>query len=167
MHPRAALAPRPLSRRSMRGGPRKKRAPAPPARAVKGSRHHDSGVSAYRIRLEGIRFRGRHGASKEERRLPQDFCVTLEVDLPVTALPRDDVRAQVFDYDVLANIVVDEGTGASYQLLETLAQRLIARLLSETRAIRVNISIRKFGPPTSASVDSASVELVGVQPSKK
>ena len=30
-----------------------------------------------RIRLESIRFRGRHGASRAERDLPQDFTVTL------------------------------------------------------------------------------------------
>jgi dihydroneopterin aldolase len=120
-----------------------------------------SSVETYRIRLEGIRFRARHGASRAERDLPQDFVVDLEVILPVTALPRSDSRARVFDYDQLATLVVDEGTRVSYKLLETLAERLIDRVLGDTPAVSVQVRVKKFGPPTLASVDAVSVELVG------
>ena len=120
-----------------------------------------SSVETYRIRLEGIRFRARHGASRAERDLPQDFVVDLEVILPVTALPRSDSRARVFDYDQLATLVVDEGTRVSYKLLETLAERLIDRVLTDTPAVSVQVRVKKFGPPTLASVDAVSVELVG------
>ncbi|MEP7119983.1 MAG: dihydroneopterin aldolase [Byssovorax sp.] len=120
-----------------------------------------SSVETYRIRLEGIRFRARHGASRAERDLPQDFVVDLEVSLPVAALPRSDSRARVFDYDKLATLVVDEGTRVSYKLLETLAERLIDRVLTDTPAVSVQVRVKKFGPPTSASVDAVAVELVG------
>lgn len=116
-------------------------------------------IQAYRIRLEGIRFRARHGVSRAERDLPQDFVVHLDVALPVSALPRTDSRARVFDYDKLANLVVDEGTSGSYKLLETLGERLIARILKDTPAIGVTVQVKKFGPPTAASVDAVSVEL--------
>ncbi len=118
-------------------------------------------VDAYRIRLEGIRFRARHGASRAERDLPQDFVVHLDVTLPVALLPRADARARVFDYDKLASLVVDEGTRVSYKLLETLADRLIERILADTPALSVTVQVKKFGPPTSASVDAVSVELSG------
>jgi len=118
-------------------------------------------VDAYRIRLEGIRFRARHGASRAERDLPQDFVVHLDVTLPVALLPRADARARVFDYDKLATLVVDEGTRVSYKLLETLAERLIERVLADTPALSVTVQVKKFGPPTSASVDAVAVELTG------
>jgi dihydroneopterin aldolase len=118
-------------------------------------------IKAYRIRLEGIRFRARHGVSRAERDLPQDFVVHLDVGLPVSALPRTDSRARVFDYDKLANLVVDEGTSGSYKLLETLGERLIARILKDTPATSVTVQVKKFGPPTAASVDAVSVELSG------
>lgn len=118
-------------------------------------------VETYRIRLEGIRFRARHGASRAERDLPQDFVVNLDVVLPVSALPRSDSRARVFDYDKLASLVVDEGTAVSYKLLETLAERLISRVLADTPAVAVQVQVKKFGPPTSASVDAVAVELTG------
>lgn len=118
-------------------------------------------IATYRIRLEGIRFRGKHGASRAERGLPQDFVVSLEASLPVSALPRGDSLARVFDYDKLSSIVVDEGTRASYKLLETLAERLVARVLDETPAFAVTVQVKKFGPPTNASVDAAAIELTG------
>jgi dihydroneopterin aldolase len=118
-------------------------------------------VETYRIRMEGIRFRARHGASRAERDLPQDFVVHLDVDLPVGLLPRSDSRARVFDYDKLASLVVDEGTRVSYKLLETLAERLIERVLADTPATAVTVQVKKFGPPTSVSVDAVAVELTG------
>jgi dihydroneopterin aldolase len=120
-------------------------------------------TTTYKIRLDSIRFRGRHGASRAERDLPQDFSVTLEVGLPVSLLPRADVKSRVFDYDKLASLVVDEGTSASYKLLETLAERLMARILADTPAVTVTVQVKKFGPPTSVSVDGVAVELSGVR----
>lgn len=121
-------------------------------------------IQSYRIRLEGIRFRARHGASRAERDLPQDFVVNLDVLLPVAALPRSDSRARVFDYDTLASLIVDEGTQVSYKLLETLAERLIARVLNDTPAQAVTVQVKKFGPPTQVSVDAVAIELSAQRP---
>ena len=117
-------------------------------------------VDTYRIRLEGIRFRAKHGASRAERDLPQDFVVHLDVVLPVALLPRSDTRARVFNYDKLASLVVDEGTRV-LQASETLANRLTERVLADTPAVAVTVQVKKFGPPTSVSVDAVAVELTG------
>jgi dihydroneopterin aldolase len=118
-------------------------------------------IERYRIELLGIRFRGKHGASRAERDLPQDFIVDLEVELPVEALPRTDARSRVFDYDRLASLVVEVGTGSSFRLLETLAERVLAAVLEKTPAQLARVRVKKLGPPTAASVDSVSVELLG------
>ena len=62
------------------------------------------------------------------------------------------------------SLVVDEGTRDSYKLLEFLAERLIARIFSDTPAIAVTVQVKKFGPPTSASVDAVAVELRAERP---
>ncbi|WP_438024313.1 dihydroneopterin aldolase [Sorangium sp. So ce233] len=121
----------------------------------------ESVIQSYRIRLDGVRFRAKHGVSRAERDLPQDFVVCLEVELPIALLPRTDTRARVFDYDRLASLVVEAGTSTSYKLLETLAERIIGRVLEDTPALGVTVQVKKFGPPTSVSVDAASVELSG------
>ena len=118
-------------------------------------------LDAYKIILEGIRFRGRHGASRAERGLLQDFTADVELELPMSALARADTRSRVYDYGKLAEMVVDEGTKSSYRLLETLGQRLIDRIFQESPAIAVTVRVKKFGPPTAVSVDSASIELRG------
>lgn len=118
-------------------------------------------VDQYRIRLDGIRFRARHGASQAERDLLQDFVVDLEATLPLDALPASDRRSCVYDYDALASLVVAEGTRASYKLLETLARRLLHRVLSDTPAVAATVRLRKFGPPTTVSVDTVAIELSG------
>lgn len=118
-------------------------------------------ADTYRIRLEGIRFRARHGASRAERELPQDFVVNLEVALPASLLPSTDARSRVFDYDKLATLIVDEGTVRSYRLLETIAERLIGRVLADTPALEVVVQVKKFGPPTAVSVDAVAIELRG------
>jgi len=116
--------------------------------------------SEYKICLDGIRFRGRHGVSDSERDLPQDFLVTVEVSLPIAVLPHGDHLREVFDYDRVASLVVDVGTRETCRLLETLAQRVIERVLSDTPATRVSVSVTKSRPPTASSVDSVAVELV-------
>jgi dihydroneopterin aldolase len=120
-----------------------------------------NGVTHYSIRLEGIRFRARHGASDAERYLLQDFVVDLEVTLPVDLLPDSDERNCVYDYEFLASLVVEEGTRTSYKLLETLARCLLDRVLNDTPASGATVRLRKFGPPTTASVDTVSIELSG------
>lgn len=120
-----------------------------------------STVATYRIRLEGIRFRARHGASRAEQALPQDFVVHLEVELPLSSLPRSDTRRSVFDYDRLSSLVVEEGTRVTVRLLETLGRKILDRVFSDTEAIAATVTVKKFGPPTESSVDAASVELTG------
>ncbi|MGD0678988.1 MAG: dihydroneopterin aldolase [Polyangiaceae bacterium] len=116
-------------------------------------------VQEYRIRLDGVRFRSKHGASASERRLPQDFVAHVELSLPPARLPGGDERRDVVDYDRLASAIVEEGTARSCRLLETLARRIIDRLFQESPATSVRIVITKPRPPTSSSVEAASVEL--------
>ena len=118
--------------------------------------------STYVIRLENIRFRARHGVSDSERELPQDFLVTVELALPVAELPAADRMQDVFDYDQISSIVVEEGTARPYKLLEKFAARLLDRFLSGTPAVRVRVAVTKLRPPTEASVDSVTVELTSV-----
>ena len=114
----------------------------------------------YRIRLDGVRFRSKHGASSSERRLPQDFVANVELSLPPTELPVADDRRDVVDYDRIASAIEDEGTARSYRLLETLARRIVDRLFADSPATSVRIVITKARPPTSTSVEAASVELL-------
>jgi dihydroneopterin aldolase len=84
----------------------------------------------------------------------------VELSLPPSTLPRADDRRDVVDYDKIASAVVAEGTARSCKLLETLARRIVDRLFAESPATSVRIVITKARPPTSSSVEAASVELL-------
>jgi 7,8-dihydroneopterin aldolase/epimerase/oxygenase len=116
-------------------------------------------VLDYRIRLDGVRFRSKHGASMSERRLPQDFVANVELSFPPSALPATDDRREVIDYDRIASVIVAEGTSRSCRLLETLAKRIVDRIFADFPATWVRMVITKARPPTSSSVEAASVEL--------
>ena len=94
-------------------------------------------VSEYTIKLHSIRFRTNMGASRSEREIPQEIVVDVELTLPVSALPKRDLRRDAVDYGVIADLVVKEGLAQPYHLLETYAQRLVTRLLEETPALAV------------------------------
>src|SRR5215217_19520 len=96
-------------------------------------------VTEYTLRLHAIRFRTNMGASKSEREIPQEIVVDVELTLPVSALPKKDLRRDAVDYGVIADLVVEEGRVQTYHLLETYAQRLVTRLLEETPALKVRV----------------------------
>jgi dihydroneopterin aldolase len=118
------------------------------------------GVSkAYRISLRGVRFRARMGASRSERDIPQDVTVDVDLTLPYETMPASDNVRDVFDYDRVARLVVEEGTARQHRLLETYARRLLERLLADTPATSLRVAVSKVRVPTTHSVDAVTIEL--------
>ncbi|HEY3594772.1 MAG TPA: dihydroneopterin aldolase [Polyangiaceae bacterium] len=120
-------------------------------------------IREYRLQLVGIRFRANIGTSRFERATPQDIVVDVELDLPLAALPKRDLRREVIDYEFVARQAVEVGLAEPYRLLETYVERLVNQLLNETPARRVRVSATKLRVPGSYAVDRAIVELVGTR----
>jgi dihydroneopterin aldolase len=118
-------------------------------------------IREYTLRLEAVRFRGNIGASAAERSIPQDLVVDVDLELPVSALPKRDAKREVVDYDLAVRLVVEVGLAEPYRLLEIYAQRLLERLLAETPASRVRVAVTKSRVPSTYSTEKAVVELVG------
>jgi dihydroneopterin aldolase len=115
--------------------------------------------TTYKIALRGVRFRARVGASRSERDIPQDVVVDVTLTLPYETMPaRDNVR-DVFDYDGVARLVVEEGMARQHRLLETYARLVLERILGETPATHVTVAVTKVRAPTTHSVDAVTVEL--------
>ena len=110
-------------------------------------------IREYTLRLEAVRFRGNIGASAAERSIPQDLVVDVDLELPVSALPKRDAKREVVDYDLAVRLVVEVGLAEPYRLLE--------RLLAETPALRVRVAVTKSRVPSTYSTEKAVVELVG------
>ena len=100
------------------------------------------------------------GVSTEERARKQRLSIDVEflIDARVPAAT-DSIRDTIDYGDVAA--VVEEICGAQpYHLIETVAERIAARVLSSFPTPGVRVLIRKIAPVTEPKVAYVSVEIV-------
>lgn len=112
-----------------------------------------------RIVLSGMRFEGRHGASEEERALPQLLEVDVELELDLAPAGQSDDLTQTTDYGPVigrCRAIVEE---RSFRLLEAIAESICRDLLAATSAERVTTRVRKLAVPVDADLDFAAVEI--------
>jgi len=111
------------------------------------------------ILLQGIRLEGHHGATDDERSMPQLLEVDLVVELDLRAAGASDDLAGKVDYGPLIEIcrrVVETG---SYRLLERIAGVIADGLLATPGVLACTVRVRKLGVPIDADLDFAQVEI--------
>ena len=105
------------------------------------------------IIIERLEFRSRCGVTAEERAKPQPLAVDLELDAPLDPAGHSDNLADTIDYAKIAQRLVEIGTTQEACLLETMAERFLAMLLSHTNHMpslgtssgrRINGVVNKF-----------------------
>jgi dihydroneopterin aldolase len=109
--------------------------------------------------IEQLEFRGRCGVTPEERARPQLLAVDLELDCRLEAAGLSDDLIHTIDYATVAQRVVDIGTLQESQLLETLAERLLAALFDEFPISRIKLWLRKLHPPISYVTRSVGINI--------
>lgn len=94
-----------------------------------------------RLLLHGMAFTGRHGVEAAERELPARFVVDVELGAELAAAGSSDHLADTVDYTKAYAVVREVVESEPVNLLETLAERIAARLLQlqrvETAVVRV------------------------------
>ena len=96
------------------------------------------------------------GVEEWERAIPQPVWVDLELVIDAAkAARRDDVR-QAIDYGRVVATVIETARGESYQLIETLAEAIASRILSECSIPRLRVRVRKKALP---GLGYAAVEI--------
>ncbi len=115
-----------------------------------------------RIVIEKIVCFGYHGVLLEEKTLGQEFQVTLELSVDLSA-HKDDQIDQVPDYRTAVSIVEGIMYGQSCQLLETLACRIGDNLLLINGVKEVTLEVRKPNPPIPGVQGGVSVIVTRVK----
>ncbi|MEV0152611.1 dihydroneopterin aldolase [Micromonospora sp. NPDC050686] len=112
-----------------------------------------------RIELTGLRAHGRHGVYDFERAAGQEFVVdaVLEVDLGPAA--RSDRVADTVHYGELAEKLVAVVTGEPVDLIETLADRLLAVCLAEPLVAAATITVHKPEAPIPHTFADVAVTM--------
>ena len=111
------------------------------------------------IKVENIRVFAHHGCLKEETKIGSDYRVDLEVKADLNASANSDDLADTVDYVLLNKIVIEEMAQAS-KLLETVAQRILVRILNEDKLVtKASVSVSKLNPPIGGDVEAVTIKM--------
>ena len=111
------------------------------------------------IRLVGVRARGHHGVFDHERADGQDFVVDVAVEVDATAAADSDDLAETVHYGVLAEQVVAEIERDPVDLIETLAERIAAAVLTHRAALATEVTVHKPQAPIPVPFTDVSVTI--------
>lgn len=111
------------------------------------------------IALTGLRVFGRHGVYDEERRVGQDFVIDLVLGLDTRPAAASDDVADTVHYGELAEQVARIVAGDPVDLLETLADRIARRVLSDARVDTVRVTVHKPDAPIPLTFADVAVTI--------
>jgi len=111
-----------------------------------------------RIIMENMLFYGYHGALPAENSLGQRFSVSLVMENPCENAAVTDELAHALDYALVYTAVKEIMEGRPHRLLETLAEKIAARVLG-LGVRRVCVTVRKMHPPLPGLLDFVAVEI--------
>ena len=113
-----------------------------------------------RIILRGLVFFAAHGVFPIESQLGQDFSVSLELELSLAEAGRSDRLEDTVDYLEVRSLVREVMEGPRRKLLETLAESIAAKILSEFAQIAaVTVEVTKPRPPVDFPLSVISIQI--------
>ncbi len=109
--------------------------------------------------LKNIRCYSFHGCLKEEKILGSEYLVSLRVKGEFDKSVQSDDLKDTVDYVLLNKIVLEEMATRS-TLLESVANRIVSRILQEeSRLKKASVSVSKLSPPVGGDVGRVSVKI--------
>ena len=118
-------------------------------------------MSADLIQLEGILLFGYHGVNPRERKLGQHFVVDLEVNANLTLAATSDRLEETVDYTKLHSLVKHVVTGVPRNLLETVAEDIAQRILTNFPLVDIiKVRISKPGIAIEESIIKESAVVI-------
>ena len=114
-------------------------------------------MSSDRITLTGLRVRGRHGVHEHERAQGQEFIVDATVWLDLGPAAATDQLSATLDYGVLARRAAQIVGGDPCNLIETVAARIAADVLTDHRVQAVEVTVHKPHAPLELPITDITV----------
>lgn len=111
-----------------------------------------------RILIRDLALRCVIGIYPEERRAPQDVIINIALETDTRAAARSDSIEDAVDYKSLKKEIVELVERSSFQLVETLADRIAAACVARAGVRRATVTVDKPGALRFAR--SVAVEVV-------
>ena len=112
-----------------------------------------------RIELVGIRGHGFHGVFEDERLNGQEFVVDLTIHCDLSKAARSDDLADTIHYGDLATKVHQIIEGEPMDLIEALAERIAAEVLTNQIVDKISVTVHKPSAPISVPFSDVSVTI--------
>lgn len=110
------------------------------------------------IKLKNIKVFAYHGCLEEEGQIGSDYRVDLKVNGDLSLSAKTDALVDTIDY-VQLNKIVKEEMAIRSKLLETVAERIINRVLEELIIVqKVTVNVSKINPPIGGNVAMVTVK---------
>ena len=110
------------------------------------------------IRLRNIKVFAYHGCLEEEGQIGSDYKVDLKVKGDLSLSAKTDSLKDTIDY-VHLNKIVKEEMAIRSKLLETVAERILNRVLDELLIVqKVTVHVSKINPPIGGNVSMVTVK---------
>ena len=109
------------------------------------------------IQLKNIRVFSNHGCLDEEAKIGSDYRVDLKVYGDLSNSAKTDELGDTIDY-VHLNLIVKEEMAIRSKLLETVAERILNRVLRELIMVqKAKVKVSKKNPPIGGNVAMVTV----------
>lgn len=103
------------------------------------------------VMLRGVRFFGRHGVSRSERRVGQWYSVDIDLRLDLTRAGETDDLKQTVDYAEVCKLIVKTGTRRRFRLMEALAHQIAQEVFKAHPSVE-NARVRVVKTPPAGLV---------------
>ena len=113
-----------------------------------------------KILISGLACPAVIGVSAEERAVKQHLSIDVEFLVDARRGARTDSIKDAVDYHSVARAVAEVCASTEFHLIETVAERIAARILEGFRISQVRVLVRKVSPVASPRVDFVSIEIV-------
>ncbi len=109
------------------------------------------------IKLNNIKVFSNHGCLDEEEKIGSDYRVDLEVHGDLSHSAKTDKLADTIDY-VHLNKIVKEEMAIRSKLLESVAERILKRIMDELIMVqKAKVDVSKINPPIGGNVAMVTV----------
>lgn len=112
------------------------------------------------MRITGIEALGYHGLFDVERQNGQPFIVDVELKMDLEKAGKSDDLNDSIDYNDVAILIHNEIIGPPVNLIEALAERISAKILSTYKAVaEIKTTVHKPRAPISVAFGGISVTI--------
>ncbi len=115
------------------------------------------------IRLHNMMFYSYHGASRAEQETGRRYEVDVELYLNLTPAAHTDQLEDTVNYRRVYDAVAATMQEHKFNLLETIATRLMTEILAAFPLDRVVVRVRKKIPPIPGNLDHIEIEMDSAQ----